>query len=107
MFSSPSCPTLKLMMNYGTLILTSTSGSNLVRDTILIFEEMELILNLFLDIFEDYISPVSAAQTLLHSACKKRKDMLQKTIQLCVEILTNPNSNDKQKDGALHMVKFL
>ena len=28
------------------------------------------------DIFEDFVSPVSAAQTLLHSVCKKRKDVL-------------------------------
>ena len=29
-----------------------------------------------IDIFEDFVSPVTAAQTLLHSACKKRKEML-------------------------------
>jgi len=32
------------------------------------------------DIFEDFVSPVTAAQSLLHSACKKRKEMLQKTL---------------------------
>ena len=57
------------------------------------------------DIFEDFVSPVSAAQTLLHSACKKRKNMLQKTMQLCIEALTNVNVSAKQKDGALHMVQ--
>ena len=46
-----------------------------------------------------------AAQTLLHSACKKRKDMLQKTMIFCVEVLTNANTDSRQKDGALHMVK--
>ncbi|CAB0029281.1 unnamed protein product [Trichogramma brassicae] len=59
------------------------------------------------DIFEDFVSPVTAAQTLLHSACKKRKDMLQKTMLFCVEVLTNPRTDAKQKDGALHMVGTL
>lgn len=56
------------------------------------------------DVFEDFISPVSAAQTLLHSACKKRKEMLQKTLTFLTQILTNPATEPPQKDGALHMV---
>ncbi|KAJ8666896.1 hypothetical protein QAD02_008558 [Eretmocerus hayati] len=59
------------------------------------------------DIFEDFVSPVTAAQTLLHSASKKRKDMLQKTMQFCVEVLTSSNTDHRQKDGALHMVGTL
>ncbi|KAG7199899.1 hypothetical protein KM043_014345 [Ampulex compressa] len=59
------------------------------------------------DIFEDFVSPVIAARTLLHSACKKRKDMLQKTMQFCMEVLTSPNADPRQKDGALHMVGSL
>ncbi|XP_066600372.1 importin-7 [Prorops nasuta] len=59
------------------------------------------------DIFEDFVSPVTAAQTLLHSACRKRKDMLQKTMQFCIEVLTSPNADPRQKDGALHMVGSL
>ena len=34
------------------------------------------------DIFEDFVSPVTAAQTLLHSVCKKRKDVLPKTMSM-------------------------
>lgn len=56
------------------------------------------------DVFEDYVSPVTAAQTLLHSVAKKRKGMLQKTIEFVMTVLTNPNSTPYQKDGALHMV---
>uniref|UniRef100_A0A1W7RAB8 Importin-7 n=1 Tax=Hadrurus spadix TaxID=141984 RepID=A0A1W7RAB8_9SCOR len=56
------------------------------------------------DVFEDFISPVTAAQSLLHSAVKKRKDMLQKSMVFVMTILTDPNSNPRQKDGALHMV---
>ncbi|KAL1456808.1 hypothetical protein WDU94_001509 [Cyamophila willieti] len=56
------------------------------------------------DIFEDFVSPVSAAQTLLHGMCKKRKHMLSKTMQFVVSVLTSPEAKAKQKDGALHMV---
>ena len=38
------------------------------------------------DIFEDYVSPVMAAQTLLHTICKKRKDMLQKTMEFLMQV---------------------
>lgn len=57
------------------------------------------------DIFEDFVSPVTAAQTLLHSACKKRKNMLPKTMHFIMEVLTSPNADPRQKDGALHMVR--
>lgn len=58
------------------------------------------------DIFEDFVSPVTAAQTLLHSSCKKRKDMLQKTMHFVMQVLTSPNADPRQKDGALHMVRI-
>lgn len=57
--------------------------------------------------FEDFVSPVTAAQTLLHSACKKRKDMLQKAMTMVTQVLTNPTTEAPQKDGALHMVGSL
>lgn len=56
------------------------------------------------DIFEDYISPITAAQTLLHSVAKKRKNMLQKAMEFVFTILSNPASTARQQDGALHMV---
>eukprot|EP00088_Acartia_fossae_P059408 TRINITY_DN7049_c0_g1_i5.p1 TRINITY_DN7049_c0_g1~~TRINITY_DN7049_c0_g1_i5.p1 ORF type:complete len:1055 (-),score=320.46 TRINITY_DN7049_c0_g1_i5:228-3392(-) len=56
------------------------------------------------DIFEDFVSPVTAAQSLLHSACKKRKEMLQKTMNLLLQIIQAPGTNPSQKDGALHMI---
>ncbi|XP_013147479.1 PREDICTED: importin-7 isoform X1 [Papilio polytes] len=61
------------------------------------------------DIFEDFLSPVSAAQTLLVSCCKKRKDMLERTMQLCMQVLTSQNGeySPRQRDGALHMVGTL
>jgi hypothetical protein len=59
------------------------------------------------DVFEDFVSPVTAAQTLLHSSCKKRKDMLQKAMTMVTQVLTNPVTEPPQKDGALHMVGSL
>uniref|UniRef100_T1J129 Importin N-terminal domain-containing protein n=1 Tax=Strigamia maritima TaxID=126957 RepID=T1J129_STRMM len=59
------------------------------------------------DIFEDILSPVTAAQTLLHSAVKKRKDMLLKTMSFVMGILNNPTPDLRQKDGALHMIGTL
>ncbi|CAH0547642.1 unnamed protein product [Brassicogethes aeneus] len=59
------------------------------------------------DVFEDFVSPVSAAQTLLHSCCRKRKEMLQKTMIFLTQVLTNPATEPPQKDGALHMVGSL
>jgi len=56
------------------------------------------------DIFEDFVSPVTAAQTLLHSACKKRKEMLQQTMNLLLQIIQAPGTGPSQKDGALHMI---
>lgn len=62
---------------------------------------------MLVDVFEDFISPVTAAQTLLHSSCKKRKDMLQKTMQLMMQILNSTTHSCSEKDGALHMVGTL
>jgi len=56
------------------------------------------------DVFEDYVSPVTAAQNLLHKCCKRRKDMLLKVIQFSVQILNSNESTPPMKDGALHMI---
>ena len=56
------------------------------------------------DVFEDYVSPVTAAQTLLHTVCKKRKGMLEKTLHFVVGVLNNPSVDAKAVDGALHMI---
>ncbi|XP_059170655.1 importin-7-like [Physella acuta] len=56
------------------------------------------------DVFEDFLSPVMAAQTVFHSATAKRKEVLNKAMGFCMSILTNANSTPRQKDGALHMI---
>ncbi|XP_039964309.1 importin-7 isoform X1 [Bactrocera tryoni] len=64
-------------------------------------------LRLKFDIFEDYATPVPAAQSLLHTVCKKRKGILPKAMNIIMQIITSPNADNKQKDGALHMIGTL
>uniref|UniRef100_A0A672RTC8 Importin N-terminal domain-containing protein n=1 Tax=Sinocyclocheilus grahami TaxID=75366 RepID=A0A672RTC8_SINGR len=59
------------------------------------------------DVFEDFISPTTAAQTLLFTACNKRKEVLQKSMGFCYQILTDPACDPRKKDGALHMIGSL
>ena len=63
----------------------------------------------FTDIFEDFVSPVAAAATFLHTAVLKRKQVLDPTMSFCVQMLNLPeNKRDpKQKDGILHMIGTL
>jgi len=56
------------------------------------------------DVFEDFVSPVTAAQTLLHSICKKRKDALDHTMNMLLSVLKAENTAPAEKDGALHMI---
>lgn len=59
------------------------------------------------DVFEDFISPTTAAQTLLFTSCSKRKEVLQKTMAFCYQTLTEPSADPRKKDGALHMIGSL
>uniref|UniRef100_A0A8C5UZ13 Importin 8 n=1 Tax=Microcebus murinus TaxID=30608 RepID=A0A8C5UZ13_MICMU len=59
------------------------------------------------DIFEDYASPTTAAQTLLYTAAKKRKEVLPKMMAFCYQILTEANFDPRKKDGALHVIGSL
>lgn len=60
------------------------------------------------DFFEDFVSPVAAASNLLVSCCRKRKDMLQKCMQLVIEVLSAGDAaGPRQKDGALHITGSL
>ena len=61
------------------------------------------------DIFEDFVSPVTAAATLLHTAVSKRKQVLDPTMVFCVHLLNVPpeQRDPRQKDGALHMIGTL
>lgn len=60
--------------------------------------------NFHADVFEEFFSPVTAAQALLHSAVSKRKEVLQKTMGFIMQVLTTTPLDPRQKAGALHMV---
>lgn len=59
------------------------------------------------DVYEDFGTPVPAAQSFLADSCKKRKGILPKTMQIIMEVITHPSSDAKQKDGAFQMVGTL
>uniref|UniRef100_A0A8D0H6M8 Importin 8 n=1 Tax=Sphenodon punctatus TaxID=8508 RepID=A0A8D0H6M8_SPHPU len=59
------------------------------------------------DVFEDYASPTTAAQNLLYTAAKKRKEVLPKMMAFCYQILTEPSVDPRKKDGALHVIGSL
>lgn len=70
--------------------------------------KLKIFIHYFIiDIFEDLISPVMAGQTMLHSSCKKRKDILPKAVQFIVGVITLDTASPSQKDGALHMVNTI
>ncbi|KAK7056572.1 importin-7 [Halocaridina rubra] len=56
------------------------------------------------DIYEDLVSPVTAAQALLLSTVRKRKEMLEKTMIFLMQVLTSPNVDPRHKDGVMHMI---
>ncbi|CAB4031374.1 importin-7-like, partial [Paramuricea clavata] len=61
------------------------------------------------DVYEDFVSPVTAAQCLLRSATEKRKQVLDPVMNFCVQILNTPaeTRDPRQKDGILHMIGTL
>ncbi|CAG0888797.1 unnamed protein product [Cyprideis torosa] len=63
--------------------------------------------NIKFDFFEELHSPATSAGRLLQSTVGKRKNMLDQTMTFLVGILTQPQPNPRQKDGALHMVGTL
>jgi hypothetical protein len=55
-------------------------------------------------VYEEFFSPVSAAQGLLKSAVSKRKEVLQKSMGFILQVLTTNGLVPHKKAGALHMV---
>ena len=82
---------------------------NIIGFNIIIIIRMSLFLLVSTDIFEDFVSPVTAAATLLHTAVSKRKQVLDPTMVFCVHLLNIPaeQRDPRQKDGALHMIGTL
>ncbi|KAF6031490.1 IPO7 [Bugula neritina] len=61
------------------------------------------------DVFEEYLSPAMAAQTLLHNSAGKRQQVLNNTVEFCMQVLTGQKGavTGRQKDGILHMLGAL
>lgn len=61
---------------------------------------------LFLDIFEDLVSPVVAVQVFLAECCQKRKNILDPVMSFCVQVLNEPadKRDPRRKDGALNVI---
>lgn len=57
----------------------------------------------YADILEED-SVVSCGEQLLNAMCKKRKGVLPKCLGIVNQVLNEPNSSPKQKDGAFHMI---
>lgn len=55
------------------------------------------------DVFEDFISPNTAAQTVLHTACSKRKQVLEITINFCSQKIQG-GCTPREQDGVLHII---
>ncbi|OQR68292.1 importin-7-like [Tropilaelaps mercedesae] len=56
------------------------------------------------DLFAEYQSPVTAAQNLLDTVCKKRKNVLQKTMEWVTGLINSGSLTPRQQDGAFNMV---
>lgn len=80
MWFSPSCVTQTVMIDCGRRIHTSTFAWSLVSKEEGCFNRRGIcfwwLICLLLppDVFEDFISPTTAAQTLLFTSCNKRKE---------------------------------
>jgi hypothetical protein len=58
------------------------------------------------DVYEEFVSPVATAVTVLNQATMKRKDVLKPLMMFCLSILNQPSGqvNPRRKDGVLHIV---
>ncbi|KAA0202135.1 hypothetical protein HAZT_HAZT010221 [Hyalella azteca] len=59
------------------------------------------------DIYEDLVSPVSAAQNVLATCVRKRKQMLEKVMAFVMNVLNTPNVDPRHREGAFHMIGSL
>jgi len=60
-----------------------------------------------LDVYEEFFNPAMAAQTLLHAAAGKRKEVLQKTMGFIIQVLNTAVLDPRHKSGVLYMVGSL
>ncbi|XP_077401238.1 importin-8 isoform X1 [Vanacampus margaritifer] len=58
-------------------------------------------------LYDDHALPATAAQSLLCNAARKRKEVLPQMMEFCHQILMDPTSDSRRKDGALHCIGAL
>uniref|UniRef100_A0A7N6BZY6 Importin N-terminal domain-containing protein n=1 Tax=Anabas testudineus TaxID=64144 RepID=A0A7N6BZY6_ANATE len=59
------------------------------------------------NLYDDHALPATAAQSLLCKAARKRKEVLPQMMEFCHQILMDPSSDPRRKDGALHCIGAL
>uniref|UniRef100_A0AAX7SN78 Importin N-terminal domain-containing protein n=1 Tax=Astatotilapia calliptera TaxID=8154 RepID=A0AAX7SN78_ASTCA len=59
------------------------------------------------NLYDDHALPVTAAQSLLCKAARKRKEVLPQMMEFCHRILMEPSADPCRTDGALHCIGAL
>uniref|UniRef100_A0A669B6W5 Importin 8 n=1 Tax=Oreochromis niloticus TaxID=8128 RepID=A0A669B6W5_ORENI len=59
------------------------------------------------NLYDDHALPVTAAQSLLCKAARKRKEVLPQMMEFCHHILMDPSADPCRTDGALHCIGAL
>ncbi|XP_030575917.1 importin-8 isoform X4 [Archocentrus centrarchus] len=59
------------------------------------------------NLYDDHALPVTAAQSLLCKAARKRKEVLPQMMEFCHQILMDPSADPCRMDGALHCIGAL
>uniref|UniRef100_A0A6Q2Z0B9 Importin N-terminal domain-containing protein n=1 Tax=Esox lucius TaxID=8010 RepID=A0A6Q2Z0B9_ESOLU len=59
------------------------------------------------NVYDDHALPATAAQILLCKAARKRKEVLPQMMEFCHQILMQPSTDPRRKDGALHVIGSL
>ncbi|XP_076861365.1 importin-8 isoform X3 [Brachyhypopomus gauderio] len=59
------------------------------------------------NMYDDHVFPATAAQTLLCKASRMRREVLPQMMEFCHQILMDPNTDPRRKDGALHVIGAL
>uniref|UniRef100_A0A3B3CP37 Importin 8 n=1 Tax=Oryzias melastigma TaxID=30732 RepID=A0A3B3CP37_ORYME len=59
------------------------------------------------NLYDDHALPVTAAQSLLCKAARKRRQVLPQMMEFCHHTLMDPSADPRRKDGALHCIGVL
>ncbi|TRY92080.1 hypothetical protein DNTS_005869 [Danionella cerebrum] len=59
------------------------------------------------NVYDDHVSPATAAQILLCTSARKRKEVLPQMMEFCHQVLMDPSADPRRKDGALHVIGSL